>query len=243
MLVVLDPDKDRPGRMSASRLKDGIRCPRRYFHKHTAKTKPDPRNRPESKGAQFGTSVHKEIEDILNKKPRSNRSKAVKDLARLMLATQVFSDPQVELRFGLMVSDLVWFYGFIDIVDPELGLDWKTSSDPEAYCITREEMLEDPQGVIYSLVIMLLQDLEQVLFRWVYGSSRTGTVGPIKFKVYKKQECLETLEYFVSVAEYLMRGSKAEHFEQNFDACGDFGGCPWQSQCPQPDFLDEILAS
>ena len=228
-LVVLNGDIDlgRPDRFSASKVKTLIACPRLYWHTYMNKT--ERTERPRSKeGANFGTQAHNELQDLVTgQRSLIGRGKRVQTLAKAMYETQTFVRPRAELRFGLIYEEL-WFYGFIDVLDQGLILDWKTSIDPGLYRLGKRAFRTDPQYTIYGMVGLVLQSAPPMV-RFVYGSSKDLTAGPIR-EHQSTERGLEQGMYTIR-AMVSSLGTEQDEFERNKEHCSAYGGCPFFSSC------------
>jgi len=133
------------------------------------------------------------------------------------------------------VDDAVVFWGYKDVeLDAEV-LDLKSTGDMR-WAKTHQELLEDPQAIIYAADNMLVTRQHSATCTWVY------------FTVKGKKECrvvsvtmglehvvLGLLRFYPQALEMtrirfenVLRG---EDLPQNATHCGAFGGCDYMDMC------------
>jgi hypothetical protein len=148
------------------------------------------------------------------------------------------------------------FGGFIDANWREddraaVVLDHKTTKDFGYAKLTKEALLNHPQAPIYALWAMQHYRVDYVELRWNYART-VGKPKPIKsWHLVNRGEILQAMQAPLKVAKRMLavvqdvntRRSNGEHvsakdLDFNLDACGAFGGCPYQGVCNPGDYAD-----
>jgi len=205
---------------------------------------------PAGEGAKLGGEVHTLLENFVSKGQVFPAGKAGRVAhTALPYAKELLAHPEwnveVEREFDVMI-DGVRYVGKIDIGYKPPGLprvvqDWKTSSNPQEYGLTEETMLDDPQAVLYAKESFLRYPGEQELtLRWVYMHSKKAVPAYDVTRTVTREEVDTAFERVHAVgteirearADVSEHGLTAKDFEPNFDACGNYGGCPFIRFCP-----------
>ena len=197
---------------------------------------------PPTVSAQRGSRVHGELEEYLMHSVEPIDGTAQAMLRHLPPAGSV--DPlYVEAGFSYTPDGFpVPIKGRIDLIEIEENriTDHKTTSNLK-WSKTEEDLLRDPQALIYSSVAMLggLENIklkDPLQFRLVYGTTKS----PIKTKVVETTLTLnrakEGLDSFKEITQDQLRTSKIDgwsHVEPNYASCDKYGGCPFASDCQQ----------
>jgi hypothetical protein len=225
------------------------RCLRLYAFEYNEKIKPPPSDKQE-----FGLEVHKQLERWLKKGKRPDDSSAG------LTAQQAIDkgwlpkpNPKllVESMFEFSIRKGLGIAGYIDcLVPPEITgaepliIDHKTTSDLR-WAKSEEELLLDPQVLIYCIRAMLLYKSPKARARWIYYAASNPKDGsPRKPRGAKPVEVLisnqnskvmgviENLVTDLEAMAVIRKENKSGlSFEPNPEACGRFGGCPHLDRC------------
>ena len=218
-------------RCSASQLKTFRRCPSRwYFEKIVGLETPT------SEAMARGTRIHTMLEDYLVEGvdiPDTDEGRiALPALERLPDKGSVARD-MVERRFELPADVLgVRFVGIIDLVEPDIITDHKTTSATK-YTKTEEELKADPQAQAYSIEMAQTRP-GPVSFRHVYMLTKGAPKSLETVVVFQRDELADAvLSLRATVSDMLETSTLGDVSKASFnlEACNDFGGCPFRSQC------------
>lgn len=218
-------------RCSASQLKTFRRCPSRwYFEKIVGLETPT------SEAMARGTRIHTMLEDYLVEGvdiPDTDEGRiALPALERLPDKGSVARD-MVERRFELPADVLgVRFVGIIDLVEPDIITDHKTTSATK-YTKTEEELKADPQAQAYSIEMAQTRP-GPVSFRHVYMLTKGAPKSMETRVTFEREELVDAvLSLRATVSDMLETSSLGDVSKASFnlEACNDFGGCPFRSQC------------
>lgn len=219
---------------SASQLKNYDRCPRRWYFKSIAKL-PDPLKA----SAKLGIDMHARLESHFRHGtplPDDTPGKIAASGVHL-LPEPGAHEYEVESKIDRKIFG-ARFIGYVDLRwhDAERlhVLDHKSSSDPERYGLAPAELVTDTQAVLYAHDSMLTYGVDKTLLRWVYYATRGKRRA---FAVEATATRAEIDDRLVPVGRLVERmnqdrtASKGNELEPNFDACTDFGGCPFVEHC------------
>jgi hypothetical protein len=232
------------------------RCKRLYAFEYNEKIKLPP-----SEKQEFGLEVHKKLELWLKKEEYPDDSPAglvarqsidkgwlPKPNPKLLVEYE-FEFPVVEFELG-KTKGLSGF-GYIDcVVPPELTgaepmvIDHKSTSDLR-WAMTEEELLTDPQSLIYSVWAMLHFNVPKVRARWIYyaasnpqdGSPREPRgVKPVEVLISNQDAMVmsaipEILKDFTAMAVIRRERRIGLSFDPTPESCGMYGGCPHIERC------------
>ena len=217
--------------VSPSQINTFKRCPRRWGFSRVAERTSTPATR-------FGTRVHEILENWLEHKtlPSANTDEGLCALSGISHLPMPKTDGMVVEAPLDMVYDGVTYVGRIDLLivdgDAVTVLDHKTCSDLR-WMKTEDELLDDPQRIVYSHWAATTQNVAHVTAKWVYYQKR-----PPESRVVEFTESAETIaERFDELhKKYALRiiqsaGRDPMTLEPNYDACGDYGGCPHRTTC------------
>lgn len=114
-------------------------------------------------------------------------------------------------------------------------IDHKTTSSIDSYAKSADDLLYDPQAIIYAIDSMARFESRLVDLRWVYYQTK----GPSKSYVTSQRidsshaaKVFEVIEQVASeAASALDRGIEPLDLEPNPSACSAYGGCPHRHRC------------
>jgi len=234
---------------SSSAVDKYRRCTRLYAFEYNEKIKP-----PSSDKQEFGLKVHKKLEKWLKE------GKYPDDSPEGLTAKQAIDKGWLpEPNPKLLIEDMFVFSirkglgiaGYVDcMVPPELTgieplvIDHKSTSDLR-WAKTEEELLVNPQVIIYCVRAMLKFNVPKVRARWIYyaasnpkdGSPRKPRgVKPVEVIVSNKDpKVIETIEQLVqdleSMAVIRAENKPGLSFNPSPESCELFGGCPHIERC------------
>lgn len=215
---------------------------------------------PESPGTEMGKSVHKHQETwfTFRKPPMGTERSHV--VARKLL--EKWPHPS-ELR-GLLARNMPDVEPHISATRPgyilhgymDLGYwhptqhgvyvvgDHKSTSSLN-WAKTKEDLLEDPQGLGYPSCIFEALDEDQsfpgehddvrIMTRWVYVTTAQKPQTRVVENLVTRQEVEERMQEFVDPTGRLIvlarSHDRALDLEPNLEACDRFGGCPYRENC------------
>lgn len=220
-------------RVSPSQIKEYEQCPRKWYF---AKVQGLPVVSRNQKSLDFGSALHKEIENfILEAKPLTSPLaklglEYIPTTQGLLVETRV-EDPWVAAA-GIHVD------GYIDLVVPgpvpEI-IDWKTTSDIDKWGKTSQELRTDVQMLTYAKWAHAKYDADEVRLSHVQFQTKGRPW------VSKKSTVLtldETNRAWLSVNHQVTQmiadaGKKTPaEVHGNTNSCDNYGGCPFQHVCP-----------
>lgn len=251
LTAITDEQRQNP-HVSASQLKTFALCGRKW-----AFEKLDGRAGKSGVGAQEGSEFHDwmqryherqyEYEDlpkvcqaVVDKAEESRLGPALRE-----------EDVYAELEFEWKFED-IRFVGKIDVLDTRdpkhpIIYDYKFLKDAAQYGLTSQELLMDPQAVLYAMVILdSYPEAEDVRLRWLNVDKRKKE-HPVDyamcvFRKFGKNPIWPAFEKYVVTNATSIRGHYrltkcADDVVANGLACGAYGGCPHAEYCdaPEPD--------
>lgn len=130
--------------------------------------------------------------------------------------------------------------GFFD-EKPVVG-DFKTTKSIRKWALKEEELRKDEQGVIYSVWAILETKAKEIHNSWLYMQTEGTPVAlPTQITVHTDevahhfQEIEKEAQRIVKLRQAMPAGADpleyALSLEGNKNACGDYGGCPFQHHC------------
>lgn len=225
------------------------RCKRLYAFEYNEGFRPPP-----SEKQEFGLELHKQLERWL-KKGKYPDDSSVGLTARQAIDKGWLPKPNekllVESMFEYSIKKGLGIAGYIDCVVPPwltkaepLVIDHKSTSDLR-WAKTEEELLTDPQSLLYGVWAMLFFKLPQVRSRWVYYAASNPKDGsprkprgakPVEVLISNQdKQVMDAIEILVADLECMAVIRKEKKgglsFEPNVEACGSYGGCPHIERC------------
>lgn len=224
-------DADAP--ISPTQINAVRRC-EAYYHFKYVLGLPDPAG----PAAQRGKDIHAEVE------AHYTQRKPLRDLsphAQLLVKAVPVVPDAVELAFTLNYGDIN-YRGIIDVIANTdacaIVIDHKTSSNPREWGLSEDELLSDPQAIIYARAALERYNASEVLCRWQYVSTRGKPyILPVQALmsapwVDERLERLTAIEAHTIVQ--LRTGKepvKAYRADPMTNACSAYGGCPYYETC------------
>ena len=228
---------------SASQVKTWRDCRRKWWYEKIAGLPT-----PTSAAMAFGTKVHAQLEDYVNGKIKLAQMmpEAVELLQYVPDAKTHKLVTEAHLTIPKGNGWAVNVTGKIDLLaqpaaTPQLinVIDYKTTKN-FAYVPTVEELRTDPQCLIYTAMVFHFEPAAEIVdFSLAYTlktfnretqSRVVSTVSGRDNEIY--WDYLRDLRADL----YYMKADAAhetpEDVEPNFESCGNYGGCPFQSRCP-----------
>lgn len=250
--------EDQAYHISPSQLAEWNLCKRKWAWRYVAKIKSMPHA-----SAQLGTEVHALLEEFAKTRimwsyvnddgtPRRAARIAEKALPFLPPPGAPFS---VEGKFTfpsfIEGGRPLFFSGFRDLLEPGQVTDYKTTSNFR-YAKTEEDLLTDPQGVIYAYEALQTTGAETINLRWLYLHTGTPKAKAVEVRVHRdgvKKE-FRRLEVLAREIERVHHGcTDPLDLPPEPTACESFGGCPHRSRCnlsleerqlSMANFMDQI---
>jgi hypothetical protein len=138
--------------------------------------------------------------------------------------------------------------GYIDLVDKQnLSIyDYKSTKSIERYGKTVEDLLTDPQALIYGQALRLDCHAESgvipdvLTLNWCYVSTASGKVAAPKTKVVTVRQSLAIMEDGLGEMKPTVREmiplqkigiDNQDDVPVDLSACRAYGGCPYRDQC------------
>lgn len=226
--------------VSPSQINTFARCPRKWLYSRTA-----PRS--ETPATRFGSKVHTILEDwLLHRKPPNPKTPegrcALAGMQHLPMPRTDGLHIEAEL---LMHYDNVKYVGRIDFMmldeDSVLIGDHKTTKDFR-YAKTEDELLDDPQRIIYSHWAAEKYQVQEVHAKWVYYQRSPAESMTVEFKESRAgiADRFKQLHNKYSLPIIQADINDPLSVSRNLEACGDFGGCPYRAQCHAADAPPQI---
>lgn len=227
--------------ISPSALSTWNECHRKFGFKYISKIPA-----PSGRGAELGTAIHKQIEqymagDALDFQANPQAAEVAAGFIPHLPPSTV-SEEKFKFLFPHGDEHPVWFTGRIDFYhyEPQFRVvlvgDFKSTKSIAKYAKTPEQLDRDPQAVIYSKQGLLkFADAESVRLRWLYGQTQGAKrVLPVEHHFTPREVDDRMYEILPDARQmvYLRTvGTDPNELEPNYDACGNFGGCPYQNVC------------
>lgn len=219
-------------------------CTRAYAFEYNEGLRPPPGVK-----QQFGTSVHKQIENWLRNGQPPDDSPEGKT-AKQGLHWLPRPDPllRLEQKFVFSVTRDILVGGIIDcLVPPELTgaepllIDQKTTSDLR-WAKTEEQLETDPQALIYAVWAMLTWQVPVVKARWVYYAATNGCPReprgsrPVEFSLSVHSQTMmnavsKLVTDFEAMAKIRREKKPGLAFPPSPESCSMFGGCYHRERC------------
>lgn len=238
---------DKVVNLSASQMKNHERCERRWGFKSIEKI-PEP----EKVDASFGKETHTVLEKYLG------TGKWIGADDCIAVAKQGLSHLPKPSSSLLLEHEFKWkildgravLRGYIDVMIPPEGeamlhvIDHKTTKD-KRYALKKKEFPVDTQVIIYLKYGMTSFAVTEARASWLYYVARpaqTTTKRPREPRGFKPMSDSFTIadiqapwEKILVLADKMVKQRltivKANELPPNREACMDFGGCPFLSNC------------
>lgn len=226
--------------LSASQIKTFARCKRKWGWEYIAGHRPPP-----GPSAELGIRVHSILEAYLKDgvMPRSDTKEGQIAAAGLsLLPPRDVGWLAVERRIDFSHGDPpIAYRGFIDCLytpsDEAVAqiIDHKTTTDFK-YGLTEEELKQDIQSIMYARWYFGMDEMAEVVdLQWIYYHTRQFRSKVVEATLDRSQvfEAFEKIHnaYSLPIAEALISIVDPKELEPNYDACGDYGGCPHAQRC------------
>jgi len=217
--------------VSASQVKAFRRCRSRWYHE-----KIDGHVEPPSEAMKRGTRIHALLEAYLvdgTPLPDDADGRIARPaLTRLPPAGSVPRD-QVESRFETPAEVYgIPFVGIIDLLEPDIITDHKTTSDFK-YTKTEEELRADPQAQAYAIATQKDGD-DVVRFRHLYIRTSGAPQSRETIVDFSRDDLAHALTRLRATVASMVETSQVDDVADvghNLEACGDYGGCPHRARC------------
>lgn len=160
----------------------------------------------------------------------------------------VFKSPssdKIGIEFGYQGYLDLWLPfggqpGFFD--EKPVVADFKTTKSIRKYALNEEALRKDEQGVIYSVWAILETKAKEIHNSWLYLQTEGTPIAlPTQITVHTDEVAHHFLEIekdakeIIEINQGLPKGvnplAYALSIEGNKNACGDYGGCPFQHHC------------
>jgi hypothetical protein len=221
-----------PKSVSPSAISVWQNCKRKYYqqYKLNLPRKPSP-------GADLGEAIHGISQKWILCQPVQGDSRAHECAKALFPILPVgLPDSQVEVKISLQIPTLPPINGRVDhweIMEWLRVSDIKTTSNFQ-YCKTEEQLLVDPQAVIYCTALLdRVSVRDKVKFRHLY----VRTTKPYYTKVVEVTFDLDALhKEFMRLLDIVGRmvdtwNTELKYVEGSTEACGMYGGCDYTCHC------------
>lgn len=216
--------------ISPSKMSLWIDCPRKWAY-----TRIDTeRDRTETESARRGKRIHKMLEGWLEKGVMPPATKEGMMARSGMHHLPDVGTVQVEHKFQLPYDGAVYI-GTIDAFRPSahlsLVIDHKTTASINDYAMTTDEMVDDPQWLIYARYA----NSPFVAGRWVYYQTRGDWQSKAVHVFMAHDEISDrfnTLHKKYSLPMLSAKSKPPNEVPANpGDACVKYGGCPYAKVC------------
>lgn len=237
-------------KVSASQISKWRSCKRQYAFEYVEGHYP-----PSTDKQEFGTAVHKALEQYVSSGAVLDESPEHR-VAAQAIGCGVVEPGEVERKFDVPVSSGIELTGFVDLVIPRgktvRVIDYKTTSDLR-YCKTEDDLIDDPQALVYSAWAMLEYEVLEVECVWLYlaASNSGGKRAPKGSRVVRfvnridksfearMENLLEDVAAIVGVRRRAVLGAE---LPPTPTACSAYGGCPHKTRCGL-SALDQMTAA
>jgi len=217
--------------VSASQIKAFRRCRSRWYHE-----KVDGHVEPPSEAMKRGTRIHAALEAYLvdgTPLPDDADGRIARPaLTRLPPGGSVPRE-QVERRFETPAEVYgLPLIGVIDLVEPDVITDHKTTSDFK-YTKTEEELKADPQAQAYAIERGRTES-GPIRFRHLYIRTSGAPQSRETIVDFSRQDLADALTRLRATVSSMVETSRIDDVADvghNLEACGDYGGCPHRARC------------
>lgn len=232
----------KPFDISASRIKLYTTCPRKWAFKYLENL-PEP----STQATNFGSTIHKEVEEYYLNATKPNTLHATALLRHL---PQPSTKIKAEASFSFLYpidAVTVNFRGAVDLIDTETNtvFDHKTTSNLK-YALEPSHLELDPQPIIYGMYYRLIHQKQtqsilddvNIQFTYVLSKDKSPKLIP-QTKVTKLKQSLTILDNGIDsmrkpiteMHAHTVACSKANSVAANTDACWNYGKCPFADHC------------
>ena len=227
--------------VSPSQIHTFRACKRKWWYSRN-------RRRTSNRYAEFGSKVHAIREDWLNdgKPPDTSTKEGACALAGLEHLPAPGS-ALVEIRINLSVGG-VDYLGFADVLEYQSRVwvhDHKTCGTFD-YALTEEDLLDDPQRIIYSAWALEAFRPTHVGATWHYLRRNPPECRPVSI-VEDAQTVRERFHRLHVVDGQAIAAAQAANspdpFPRSLNHCSAYGGCPFKEECLQGVSPFEIAAA
>lgn len=219
--------------VSASQITDFKRCNRKWYFNKVLRLPT-----PQTESQAIGTAIHGQLENYYVKGIVPVYPSAVAALPQLPPRDEkVLSE--VALTSPTLTAADVRFVGYIDLLDfrvsPVIAIvDFKTISDFK-WCKKPDELSRNVQMMSYAeWAARRFPDAGAFSLTHAYLKTKNGYDAKIVSTTVTRSEVGEFFASVDSAVEEMKataRCSGAEEVTPNFNACNDYGGCPFKEQC------------
>ncbi len=224
--------------VSPSQIAEFIECPRKWWFTKVAGLKAE-----QTGSQELGEQIHKQMEDYYRQavEPSHPSAKAALLLEGVPPRSEavIIEEPR-NYNLGLRAAGIP-MRGRVDLRAPPkdgqfLVLDWKTCKTFD-YAKSPEELARNPQGIVYlKYGFAEYPDAATGVFGHVYLRTKRGSgarivsTDPLTRRYV--DAIYETLEELVGRMKEAAGHTRPNDVPCNTEACGNYGGCPYQSACP-----------
>lgn len=224
--------------VSPSQIAEFIECPRKWWFTKVAGLKAE-----QTGSQELGEQIHKQMEDYYRQgvEPRHPSAKAALLLDGVPPRNEsvIIEEPR-NYNLGLRAAGIP-MRGRVDLRAPPkdgqfLVLDWKTCKSFD-YIKSPEELARNPQGIVYlKYGFAEYPEAASGVFGHVYLRTKRGSgarivsTDPLTRRYV--DTIYETLEELVGRMKQAAGHTRPDDVPCNTEACGNYGGCPYQSACP-----------
>lgn len=235
---------------SPTQISTYIECPRKWAWRRIAKI-----YEPPNASAALGTETHALLEKYLTDGTMPDhvahpQAAKVASSGLHLLPTPGTEGMLLERQFRFQSPRTHYVYNGLKDVEIAPGvpvvtlgadgsapivIDHKTTSSIDAYAKSADDLLYDPQAIIYAVDSMARFESRRVDLRWVYYQTKgvnRSYVTSQRIESSHAAKVFETIEQVASeAASALDRGLQPLDLEPNPSACNAYGGCPHRHRC------------
>lgn len=222
--------------LSATEIQTFDLCRRKWAYIYLDAIKP-----PISKAAEFGSLVHKYLENyLINGLQNSSSEEGRCAQPGLQYLPIRLPKENVEKNF-LFCHENILFNGYIDFFE-HLGSqiwligDHKTTSNLKNAALA-SDLTKNIQANIYAQWAFKQKDAEKVKLRWIYYRTNSKPQALCVESELSKSEAETNFEKIIDISKTILSvvDSKAKSHEQpkNLSSCFKYGKCPFYQKCHQ----------
>lgn len=221
--------------VSANQITTFRDCPRKWYFDKIVKVP-----RTSTAATELGSAVHEELEHYL-KTGRAPSNTPAGEIARsglhlLPKQNEVYVELSIEEHLPIHDSP-VKIVGFIDAIYPKERriLDHKTSGNKK-YTKSERELKKNVQMLLYAKAyIDHAPNAAFVELTHVYYGTKSRWSKRVEARVTREhvEREWEGIKHTINDMIQTANAPTAQDAPPHFDACGKFGGCPYQVQCYQ----------
>lgn len=230
---------------SPSQVIEFSRCQRKWFFNKILKY---PQR--EGKSAALGAHIHNQLEKYFKERLEVEHPAARASLAHL-------PDPapgeglEAEMWLHIETNSQIEYRGKVDLIDlrdpDQITVYDHKSMGTFDYAKTSRELAFDIQVISYGYMALELHAPKATTVRIVHNQIPTQIAAPPR----KEEVTLQAWEVrdrfknrvlpVITDMEVVRHQEHVKNVEPNYDACNDFGGCPYKSQCALADRGVEVM--